>query len=119
MPEGAVDIFMSLINDVMEHRRKRQGTYHDFIQYLEDLKNNQASGYSDDEVVAGCVTFFFEAHETITTVLSHVLYNLALNESVQKKSQQEIEQAYERNKREWTFEAIMALPYLDSVILGR
>lgn len=66
---------------------------------------------------AQAFVFFAAGHETTSSVLSHCLYELALNLEVQEKLHDEIDD-YVRVSKEISYENIKKLEYLDMVFQG-
>lgn len=65
--------------------------------------------YSEEELVAHCLTLFLDSFETAGITLMNCLYHLGKNENIQSKLRVEIIDA------NLTFETINELPYLDQV----
>ncbi|XP_035215013.1 cytochrome P450 3A19-like [Stegodyphus dumicola] len=71
---------------------------------------------SHDELVAQCVIFFLAGYETTASTLSFITYALALNQDVQDKLREEVDEAIKANNGELTYDAIQSMKYLDNVI---
>ena len=90
-------------------------------QYEKDmqLSNNKKSKHNLDEisVVATALVFLVAGYDTTGMTLSFLAYEMAKNPEVQKKLQEEIDQAFEESGGELPdYSVIQSLPYLDMVI---
>uniref|UniRef100_UPI00398ECA9E cytochrome P450 3A30-like n=1 Tax=Pristiophorus japonicus TaxID=55135 RepID=UPI00398ECA9E len=128
-PRDVTAFFMSALEDLKSKRQKGVHTDRvDFLQLMVDSqtthisseKQNGASNstykaLTDTEILAQAMTFIFAGYETTSNTLSYVAYNLATHPDVQKKLQQEIDEAFP-NKAPPTYEAVIQLEYLEMVI---
>ncbi|CAC5364054.1 CYP4B1 [Mytilus coruscus] len=65
--------------------------YLDFLDILLSAKDETGTGLSQAEIRAEVDTFMFEGHDTTTSGISWILYELAKNQSYQKLCQQEVD----------------------------
>lgn len=107
------------------HERKTKNIERkDFMQLMINLYSDEEkqSGDSEtltlDEIAAQVFLFFFAGFETSSTAMTYALFELAQNHGIQAKVRQEINDVYESNDREYTYDGIMAMTYLDQVIYG-
>ncbi|KLO15341.1 cytochrome P450 [Schizopora paradoxa] len=73
---------------------------------------------SDDEIVGQVTTLIFAAADTTSSAVARLLYALASNPSVQDRLRREIRTAKKTLGpiEGWTYDELMALPYLDAVV---
>ncbi|GFX11764.1 cytochrome P450 9e2 [Trichonephila clavipes] len=71
---------------------------------------------SMDELVAQCVIFFLAGYDTTASTLSFATYMLAVEQNIQDKLRQEVDDALAANNGQLTYEAIQNMKYLDNVI---
>ncbi|CAL1291396.1 unnamed protein product [Larinioides sclopetarius] len=69
-----------------------------------------------DELVAQSVIFFVAGYDTTASTLSFSTYLLALNQDIQDKLREEVDEALEENNGELSYESIQRMKYLDNVI---
>jgi cytochrome P450 family 6 len=69
------------------------------------------------KMAAQAITFFSAGNETTATMLSFVLYELALNQEVQDRLRQEVRENCDENG-DFTYEALHKMKYLDMVLKG-
>ncbi|XP_037037112.1 probable cytochrome P450 9f2 [Bradysia coprophila] len=73
--------------------------------------------WTDDEIVAQCFGFFLAAFDTSSIVLSFVAYELSVNQNVQQKLYDEIEEMQQSlSGKQLAFENIQGMKYMDQVI---
>jgi len=71
---------------------------------------------TDDDLTAQAVLFFAAGFDTSSTLISFMAYELALNEDVQRKLQDEIDLTMFENNNKLSYETILSMKYLDMVI---
>lgn len=69
-------------------------------------------------LAAQAFIFFVAGFETSSTTISNTLYELALNQEVQKKLREEIKEFEVKNGGEWKYETIKQMKYLHKVFQG-
>ncbi|XP_033212129.1 cytochrome P450 6k1-like isoform X2 [Belonocnema kinseyi] len=113
------NVFWNTINQRMESGIKRN----DLIDLLIELKKNQENNpeqngfnFDGDNLVAQAAIFFTAGYETSATTMSFTLYELAKNPDFQKRLRVEILDAIKNNGGEITYNMLVILPYLDSVV---
>ncbi|XP_062915029.1 cytochrome P450 3A24-like [Mobula hypostoma] len=127
-PKDAVQFLMEALL-AMKKKRQKNGSP-DRVDFLQVMIDSQATvtnsehqskvndsthkALTDSEVLAQCIGFIVAGYGTISITLSNVLYNLAMHPDVQKKLQQEIDEAFP-NKAQPTY-GVMRLEYLEMVI---
>lgn len=116
MPFIAPDVeryFMGLTQLAMELRQEQQQEKpDDYLNFLLKLKEKRSHGVTD--VAANTITFFLDAYETSSIILTHALYQLAKNPLCQVKLRQEIADC----NGNIDFDVLSHLEYLDHVFNG-
>ncbi|XP_025263420.1 cytochrome P450 6a2-like [Camponotus floridanus] len=110
--------FTRLVMDTMNYRETNNIIRHDIIDALRELKKNPDK-MGDIEMTDGLITsqvfvFFAAGFETSSSVISHALYELALNQQIQDMLREEI-QEYVKHGNNLTYEKIKKMNYLDKV----
>ncbi|XP_059612487.1 probable cytochrome P450 9f2 [Phlebotomus argentipes] len=73
--------------------------------------------WSEIEIVAQCFLFMMAGYETISTVVSFAVYELAINPDIQKKLHAEILQVHrELNGKRHNYDTLQRMKYLDMVV---
>ncbi|CAH1375250.1 unnamed protein product [Tenebrio molitor] len=106
-------------NKTTKERERMSIVRNDLIDLLRNLKKNEtfADKYKFDELkmAAQAITFFSAGNETTATMLSFVLYELALNQEIQDRLRQEVKENCDENG-DFTYEALHKMKYLDMVL---
>ncbi|XP_042910824.2 cytochrome P450 9e2-like [Parasteatoda tepidariorum] len=69
-----------------------------------------------DELVSQCFSFYLAAHANSASLLTFIIYLLAINENIQENVYQEIREHLQETNGEITYEALQKMKYLDNVI---
>lgn len=127
IPDEVSDFFMSLVRDTVKYREEDQVKRNDFLDLLLELKNcrsiktdsgEELSALTLEEMAAQLVLFFTAGFETSSTTLGFALYELALHEDMQDKLRQEINEVWIKLNKEFNYESIKDMVYLNQVIQG-
>ena len=76
------------------------------------------SEFTDDLIAAQAFSFFIGGYETTSVTMSCIFYELASNEDIQQKLQNEIDSAFPTSA-EISYDDLKLLEYLDMVIKGK
>lgn len=104
--------FVNLTSDAVELRQQFTDKPDDYLNFLLKLKEKRNYGITD--VAANIITFFLDAYETSSIILTHALYRLARNPHCQAKLRQEISHC----NGHIDFEVLSSMKYLDHVFNG-
>ncbi|XP_059614218.1 probable cytochrome P450 6a23 isoform X2 [Phlebotomus argentipes] len=112
------EFYMRVVRETVEHREKHSIERNDFMNLLIGLKNSQSESekLTLNEVAAQAYIFFLGGFETSSTTMMYCLYELALNPDIQEKTREHINQVLQKHNNEFTYEAMMDMPYLEQVI---
>ncbi|CAH1645261.1 unnamed protein product [Spodoptera littoralis] len=144
LSEDSKKAFKSLVLDTMENRELKNIIRPDMIHLLmeakkgklthEDIKSNDvAAGFatvtesavgkkavnrewSDGDLVAQAVLFFIAGFETVSSGMSFLLHELAMNPDVQERLAQEIKETDAKNGGKFDFNSIQNMVYMDMVV---
>lgn len=118
--------FMNAIRSTIDYREKNNIRRNDFMDLLMQIKtdgNNDSDESKDgsqltvNQIAAQAFLFFAAGYETSSTTMLFILYELALNQDIQTKLRDDIENAMKKHG-DLTYEMMMDVPYLDQVING-
>ncbi|EFN64016.1 Cytochrome P450 6A1 [Camponotus floridanus] len=111
--------FVRFVTEIMNYRETNNVIRHDFIDILREIKKNSDKvgdiKVSENFIAAQAFIFFFAGFETSSTTMSNTLYELALNQQIQDKLREEINQAYTKHGSNLSYENVKEMNYLDKV----
>ncbi|XP_011862719.1 PREDICTED: probable cytochrome P450 6a14 [Vollenhovia emeryi] len=111
--------FTSVIAETMDHREKNNVIRNDFIDMLRELKKNPDKvgdiEMTDSLIASQAFVFFLAGFETSSTTISNALYELALNQKIQDKLREEIDEVYTKFDGNLVYDTIKKMDYLDKV----
>ena len=136
------EYFSSLILNSMKHRQQNGLKGNDFIQLLMEARDGQLkkaeqnelkdfekdamlnnvqgqANFDNDSIIAQLILFFLGGFDTTKAVLTFALYEIALNEDVQQKLLEEIENIPVDSDGNISYESVTEMEYLDKVISGK
>ncbi|OXU20062.1 hypothetical protein TSAR_004866 [Trichomalopsis sarcophagae] len=113
------DFFINTMIATMKHRKENNVRRGDFVDLLNDLKDNPGKldgiELTDTLLTAQAFAFFFAGFDTSATTMSHALYELALNKSIQNKLREEIKEELAESNGKLMLESLKNMKYLDKV----
>lgn len=115
MPFITTDVeryFMRFTELAVELRNQQQDKPDDYLNFLMKLKEKRS--HMPKDVAANTITFFLDAYETSSIILTHALYQLAKHPQCQAKLRQEIAEC----NGNIDFDVLTRLEYLDHVFNG-
>nr|CAD7579292.1 unnamed protein product [Timema californicum] len=128
----AYKLLADILKEVLSQRKINGAKNNDFLQFLLQIKDGlnfssdvvfschgksgriQSSNESD--TISLAVSFFTEAFEKSSAVLSAILLELASNEDIQETLRKEIDTAREQNSGGIGFDMIQGMKYHDMVL---
>lgn len=95
--------------------------YTDVLGNKSDFYEKYKKKYAitNDDIIAQCLVFHFAGIDTTSRLISYTGYELALNPDIQAKVREEIQCALDENNGELSYDGVMKMKYLDTVLLGR
>ncbi|KAF5288530.1 hypothetical protein FQA39_LY15398 [Lamprigera yunnana] len=118
--------FRSTIEDTIELRRQKNVVRPDMIHLLleaakkmknantEEKRETFFNELSDEHIISSAINFLVAGFESVSTALSYLTYDLAVNPDVQKRLYDEINETLEPSQKT-TYQSIMSMKYLDCV----
>lgn len=129
------EFFKNVIKETVSYREQNNINRNDFLSLLLMLKNHgsadeqltlfsknekgSVSNLSMNELIAQSFLFFVAGYDTTSTVLTFALYQLARHPEIQEKLREEIHNILSENDGELTYDVILKMSYLESVINGK
>ncbi|XP_043511448.1 cytochrome P450 9e2-like [Frieseomelitta varia] len=114
-----VDFFTDLVASTIKFRDENGIVRPDMIQLMMETRGKLGPGkeLTIDDMTAQAFIFFFGGFESTSTLMCFAAYEIGINDQVQKRLQDEIDQVLEDCNGQVTYEAINGMKYLDAVIL--
>lgn len=129
------DFMTSTVKENIELREEHNIVRKDFFQLLIQLRNGKLSELDSQwetiiskdentkklslqEMAANAFVFFVAGFETSATTMSFCLYEVAKNQEIQRKIQEEIDSVLSEHNGQITFDSINEMRYLESCISG-
>lgn len=128
-PAEASEFFYNLVRTVISQRDGKPSGRKDFMDLILELRQQvdiqEAQKYETSEkgsveltegiIAAQAFSFYAAGYETSATALAFLLYQLALNPTIQDKVIEEIDAALKKSNGELTYDVINEMPYLEKV----
>lgn len=73
---------------------------------------------TDVDITAQALIFFTAGFDTVSSAMTFMSYELAVNPDIQKRLQKEIDDAVRKCNGSLTYEALMKMEYMDMVLSG-
>ncbi|VVC43862.1 Hypothetical protein CINCED_3A014999 [Cinara cedri] len=123
-PAEACEFFHSVFHETITYREKNNIVRNDFVQALmqtrRDLVLNENVHPNDKltetHILANAFGIFFAGSDTVSTVLSFCLYELALAKNIQDKCREEIKSQISKHNGVIDYTFLTDLNYLDMVL---
>jgi len=120
LPQPQVSkFFMRVITETINYREINNINRNDFVDTLCDLRKHPDKlgdiNLTDGLIASQAFVFFIAGFETSSTTISHALYELALNQKIQDKLREEIDEIYSKCDKDLTIENVKGMDYLDKV----
>ncbi|KAJ9594229.1 hypothetical protein L9F63_014389, partial [Diploptera punctata] len=118
------DFIRDAVWNTINYREKNGISRKDFLDILRELRKKADNLKSDDPLynleddyyVAQAFSFFTAGFETSSTTMSFALYELALQQEIQKRLREEICEVLHKHNNQVTYEALQEMKYLDMVV---
>nr|AAD25104.1 cytochrome P450 CYP9A1v2 [Heliothis virescens] len=143
VPRECSDYFSNVVLTTMKDREKNKVVRNDLINILMEVKKGQLTHEKDDaeadagfatveeshigrkqhnyewtdsDLIAQAALFLFAGFDTVSTSMSFLLYELAVNPDVQDRLLQEIREYDEKNHGKIDYNVVQSMTYLDMVV---
>ncbi|KAH8371394.1 hypothetical protein KR093_007179 [Drosophila rubida] len=121
--EKSIDYFKRLVFDAMVYRKEHNIIRPDMIHLLMEAQRQgedeaeTGKKFSDDDLLAQCLLFFFAGFETVSTCLCFLTYELCKNPEVQSQLYDEILSVEQQLQgKPLDYDTLMHMKYLDMVV---
>ncbi|KAL7026326.1 hypothetical protein ACKWTF_013859 [Chironomus riparius] len=111
-PKDVNDYFLKIFVETLERREKSNIKRNDFVSLLLGLKDD----YTNEELAAEAFIIFFGGFETSSSLMTFLLYELALNPDIQDRLREEIMTGIEENDGILPYDILFGFKYLDMIV---
>ncbi|KAF5303960.1 hypothetical protein FQA39_LY01745 [Lamprigera yunnana] len=118
LPRDVTQFFLSITKKIIEIRETNNVIRNDYMQLLIDLLKKDildADAITIEEAAAEAFLFFLAASETTSLTMSFCLFELCLNQNIQQKMRDEINEVSSLHNGILTFESLNELIYMEEV----
>jgi cytochrome P450 family 9 len=111
------DFFRNLVESTIKTRDENGIVRPDMLQLMMESRGQDSkTNLSIDDMVAQAFIFFFGGFESTSTLMCFAAHEIAINQDIQKRLQNEIDQVLEETSGQAPYEAVNGMEYLDAVI---
>ncbi|XP_039307038.1 cytochrome P450 9e2-like [Solenopsis invicta] len=115
--EKIADFFRDLVKTTIKTRDENGIVRPDMLQLMMESRGKDGKAeLSIDDMVAQAFIFFFGGFESTSTAMCFAAHEIAMNQDIQKRLQNEIDQVLEDTNGQASYEAVNGMEYLDAVI---
>lgn len=108
--------FLNMVKETVSYREQNNVVYKDLMNILIGLKNNDKTQLTLNQISAQAFLFFIAGFETSSTVLTFLIYELALHQDIQDKARLEILNVLDKAE-EMQYDQISDLTYLNMIFM--
>lgn len=117
--------FMKVVRETVDYRECNNISRNDFMDVMIKLKNNEQDtkhkehAITFNELAAQAYIFFLAGFDTSSTTLTYCLFELARHPEIQTKARRLVQDAYIKYDRQYTYEMMMELQYIEQILSGK
>ncbi|KAF5287526.1 hypothetical protein FQA39_LY04154 [Lamprigera yunnana] len=119
IPTDIADFFLKIVKENYQYRKANNVVRNDFFQLLIGLLKENSSendGLTIEEMAAEAFVFFLAGFETSSTTVSFCMFELSINQDIQQKLRDEVDEILKRHNGEMSYDTLKELVYMDQVI---
>ncbi|KMQ88037.1 cytochrome p450 9e2 [Lasius niger] len=111
------NFFQDLIETTIKTRDEKGIVRPDMLQMMMDSRGKEGkAGLSIEDMVSQAFVFFLAGFDSTATLMCFAAHELAVNQEIQKKLQNEIDQVLEESNGQVPYDMVNNMEYLDAVI---
>lgn len=108
------NFFLNMVKETVNYREQNIINRNDFMNILIGLKNNPETHLTLNQISAQAFLFFIAGFETSSTVLTFLIYELAVNKDIQEKARSEVLKAI-YDCKQIKYDQLSNLTYLNMI----
>ncbi|XP_055375905.1 uncharacterized protein LOC129608436 [Condylostylus longicornis] len=107
-----------IVRETMNYRQDGQIKKNDFMDLLLEMRKTDKNpdGLGFDEIAAHTFVFFIAGFETTSTTMGFALYEMCINQEVQNKARNEVNEILEKHDGKMSYDCLEEMVYLEQVI---
>lgn len=122
LSKDVANFFYFIVKENIDSRRKQKLVNQDMINLLLEARENEklikGIGITDEDITAQALVFLFAGFDSVSSSMTFMAYELALNPEIQERLRKEIDEAGEKCGGHLSYEDIKNMKYLDMVVSG-
>lgn len=136
MDQDVREYMINIVRATIEHREKNNTSRKDFIQCLIQLRNNgnisaddglwdtknvsdELKSMSIEQCAAQVFLFYLAGFDTSASTVAYCLHELTRNPECLAKLRREINETFEKNNGQLTYECLKEMEYLELCVMGK
>ncbi|CAL1686503.1 unnamed protein product [Lasius platythorax] len=116
IPGKIVNFFHHLVETTIKTRDEKGIVRPDMLQLMMDSRGKEGKELSIEDMVSQAFLFFFAGFGSTAMSMCFAAHEIAVNQEIQKKLQNEIDQVLEESNGQAPYEMIHNMEYLDAVV---
>ncbi|KYN10062.1 Cytochrome P450 9e2 [Trachymyrmex cornetzi] len=115
--EEIANFFRELVKITIKARDENGIVRPDMLQLMMESRGKDGkTELTIDDMVSQAFIFFFGGFESTSTLMCFAAHEIAINQNIHKRLQNEIDQVLEDTNGQATYEAVNSMEYLDAII---
>ncbi|XP_018354002.1 PREDICTED: cytochrome P450 9e2-like [Trachymyrmex septentrionalis] len=115
--EEIANFFRELVKTTIKVRDENGIVRPDMLQLMMESRSKDGKAeLTIDDMVSQAFIFFFGGFESTSTLMCFAAHEIAINQNIHKRLQNEIDQVLEDTNGQATYEAVNSMEYLDAII---
>ncbi|XP_071571144.1 cytochrome P450 9e2-like [Temnothorax nylanderi] len=118
-PPATSEFFKKIVGETIRAREEQGIVRPDMIHLLMQARDKEGAGVHKmtlDDIVSQAFIFFFAGFETSATLMCFAAHELAVNQDVQDRLREEVQQHLAEGNGEISYESLSKMSYMDMVI---
>ncbi|XP_076381684.1 cytochrome P450 9e2 [Megalopta genalis] len=116
-PRSTVDFLHRVVADTVRIRREKGIVRPDMIHLMMQIKEEQNSeDITIEDMVAQAFGFFIAGFDTVSTIMSFLTFEMALNQDIQTRLREETDRYLAEDNGKISYEALSKMEYMDMVV---
>lgn len=117
LPRATDRFLKGLIHETVKVRRERGIVRQDMVHLMmQAMQKESGPKVTIDDIVGQAFFFFLAGFDTSSSLMCFMAHELAANPDIQERLRREIDEYYEKNNDEITYDTVSEMKYLDMVV---